>query len=196
MDDISIQDNRINEEEKVRQQELLEQFIIEYGLSGKPIINANNEYSFKEQFDYLFSEEKLTEFADSPEVLEELLIQKEKCEQFMEAYDTDRMPRDVYAIYDHVSMFLYNEYNVVTLNDVSDYYYKRAAKPAASARLAGDADCSGTVDVSDAVLTARFVAEDAGAKITDAGLQNADADGDGAVTADDITAIQRIISKQ
>ncbi|MBR3446611.1 MAG: leucine-rich repeat protein [Oscillospiraceae bacterium] len=120
----------------------------------------------------------------------------QKVRDFMAAYDTEKMPTD------HVAYFmggqaLYNQYDVVTLGDVTEYYNKLAAKPApvVSVCLAGDADCSGTVDVSDAVLTARFVAEDAGAKITDAGLQNADADGDGAVTMDDITAIQRIIAK-
>ena len=129
------------------------------------------------------------------------LERNEKCEQFLATYDTDKMPLNGFAYMTGIqrptssAMFLNNQYNVVTLDDVAEYYSKRAAKPAASARLAGDADCSGTVDVSDAVLTARFVAEDAGAKITDAGLQNADADGDGAVTMDDITAIQRIIAK-
>ncbi|MBR3417187.1 MAG: leucine-rich repeat protein, partial [Oscillospiraceae bacterium] len=152
-------DNRLSEETVAEQQKIFEELGITY--------NYN---------DRVMSFEEKTKAESDPKL-------KAICEAFMAEYDTDRMPRDVYSTlvnYDRAAMFLYNEYNVVTLDDVNDYYYKRAAKPAASARLAGDADCSGTVDVSDAVLTARFVAEDAGAKITDAGLQNADADGDGA----------------
>ncbi len=137
------------------------------------------------------------------EMFNEQVEKYRKAAEFAEAYDTTKMPVNHIAVMSLTSvsstraLFLYNQYNTVDLKDVTEYYNKLAAKPApvVSVCLAGDADCSGTVDVSDAVLTARFVAEDAGAKITDAGLQNADADGDGAVTADDITAIQRIIAK-
>ena len=61
--------------------------------------------------------------------------------------------------------------------------------------IAGDANLDCAIDVSDAVLTARYLAEDKTAKITDQGLQNADADGDGSVTTDDITAILKQIAR-
>ena len=54
-------------------------------------------------------------------------------------------------------------------------------------------DCS--IDVSDAVLTARFCAEDREAVITDQGKQNADVNGSGNVDLDDVTAILRKIAK-
>ena len=60
---------------------------------------------------------------------------------------------------------------------------------------AGDVNLDCAIDVSDAVLTARYLAEDKTAKITDQGLQNADADGDGSVTTDDITAILKQIAR-
>lgn len=198
LNDIYMQDNRVDEEGMSIINKLLEQWIAENEPAGQPIIiNANNEFTFKEQAAYLFSDEKMEQYADSPDFLDEFLKLKEQCEAFIEAYDTDRMPRDQYALYDHSSMFLYNEYNLVTLKDVAEYYNKLAAKPAPvpAARLAGDVDCSGKVDVSDAVLLARFVNQDTAAKITDEGLLNADADGSGSVTADDVTAIQRIIAK-
>ncbi len=60
---------------------------------------------------------------------------------------------------------------------------------------AGDVNLDCAIDVSDAVLTARYLAEDKAAKITDQGLQNADADGDGSVTTDDITALLKQIAR-
>ena len=58
-----------------------------------------------------------------------------------------------------------------------------------------DVDCSGETDISDAVLLARFLNEDTKAVITDAGMANADTDGSGAVDAEDVIAIQKIIAK-
>ena len=59
----------------------------------------------------------------------------------------------------------------------------------------GDADCSGQVDVSDAVLVARFANADKGAKITDAGVANADVTHDGNVDADDASKILEVIAR-
>ena len=61
--------------------------------------------------------------------------------------------------------------------------------------LRGDCDCSGTVDVSDAVLLARFLAEDQTAKMDAHGRRNADADADGTITPGDTVAILRHIAK-
>lgn len=59
----------------------------------------------------------------------------------------------------------------------------------------GDANCDKAVDVSDAVLVARFVAEDKDADISSAGKRNADLNGDGNITGDDVIAILRKIAK-
>ena len=63
-----------------------------------------------------------------------------------------------------------------------------------SAGVIGDVNTDGTVDVSDAVLLARFVAEDAAAVISKAGLALADVNGDGQRTAEDVIAILKIIA--
>ena len=61
--------------------------------------------------------------------------------------------------------------------------------------LRGDVNCSGMVDVSDAVLLARFVAEDSKAVITANGKRNADIDGTPGLTSEDVVKILRIIAK-
>lgn len=58
----------------------------------------------------------------------------------------------------------------------------------------GDVDESGEVDVSDAVLLARFVAEDSSAVITDQGLINADVTHDGQRNANDTVKILKYIA--
>ena len=57
--------------------------------------------------------------------------------------------------------------------------------------VAGDINIDCSIDVADAVLLARFCAEDAAANITQTGLGNADYDGDGMTTILDVTAILR-----
>ena len=63
-----------------------------------------------------------------------------------------------------------------------------------SVSMLGDVDCSGNVDVSDAVLLARFLAEDKEAVVTDQGKVNADVNKDGTPAQDDITMILRAIA--
>lgn len=58
----------------------------------------------------------------------------------------------------------------------------------------GDADCSGTVDVSDAVLVCRVAAEDRGAKISEQGRRNGDVVQDGSLMAEDALTILRYIA--
>ncbi|MBR3046046.1 MAG: leucine-rich repeat protein, partial [Oscillospiraceae bacterium] len=60
----------------------------------------------------------------------------------------------------------------------------------------GDADGNGVVDVSDAVLLARFCVEDRHVKITDLGLLNADVNGDGQADMEDQTLIVLYIAKR
>ena len=61
--------------------------------------------------------------------------------------------------------------------------------------VAGDINIDCSIDVADAVLLARFCAEDAAANITQTGLGNADYDGDGMTTILDVTAILRKIAR-
>lgn len=61
--------------------------------------------------------------------------------------------------------------------------------------VAGDVTLDCSIDVSDAVLLARFCVEDAAANITQTGLGNADYDGDGMTTILDVTAILRKIAR-
>lgn len=61
--------------------------------------------------------------------------------------------------------------------------------------VAGDINIDCSIDVADAVLLARFCAEDAAANITQTGLGNADYDGDGMTTILDVTAILKKLAK-
>ena len=62
--------------------------------------------------------------------------------------------------------------------------------------MLGDANCDGSIDVSDAVLIARFAAEDREATMTDQGRQNADVTHDGNVDGQDSTKILQCIAKK
>ena len=57
-----------------------------------------------------------------------------------------------------------------------------------------DVNCDDVVDVSDAVLLARFVAEDPDAVISAKGKERADTNGDGSVNGDDVIVILRRIA--
>ena len=55
----------------------------------------------------------------------------------------------------------------------------------------GDVDCNNAVNIADAVMLARFCAEDASAGITAQGRLNADLNHDGSITAEDTAALLR-----
>ena len=59
----------------------------------------------------------------------------------------------------------------------------------------GDITCDGALDVADAVLIARYIAEDKTAQITDQGLVNADIDGTKGVADGDLTMVLKAIAK-
>lgn len=59
----------------------------------------------------------------------------------------------------------------------------------------GDVDCNNKVDVSDAVLLARFLAEDKEATVSAQGIANADANRNGKPDSEDTTTILRYIAK-
>ena len=61
--------------------------------------------------------------------------------------------------------------------------------------MRGDINCSGKVDVSDAVLLARVIAEDKSAVVSPQGLINADADGNGQTEPNDIVIILQFVAK-
>ncbi len=58
----------------------------------------------------------------------------------------------------------------------------------------GDVNCDGEVKVGDVIMLNRFLAEDATIVITEEGLANADANGDGAPTNADATTILKILA--
>ena len=59
----------------------------------------------------------------------------------------------------------------------------------------GDIDVNGSLDVSDAVLLARLIAEDTTAQVSPIGLTYTDVDKDGFVTSADLTVLLRILAK-
>lgn len=61
--------------------------------------------------------------------------------------------------------------------------------------VAGDVTLDCSIDVSDAVLTARFCAEDEEAVITEQGRANADYNADGDITQDDVVLILQKIAR-
>ena len=69
-----------------------------------------------------------------------------------------------------------------------------SAIPAVS--VTGDVDCSGSVDVSDAVLLARYLVADSGAAITEQGIVNADCDRSGKPDSNDLSQLLQFIAKK
>ena len=67
--------------------------------------------------------------------------------------------------------------------------------PSSGNLVLGDVNEDKTIDVSDAVLLARLIAEDSTAKISEQGLKNADVDKNGAPGSEDVIAILKFISK-
>ena len=62
-----------------------------------------------------------------------------------------------------------------------------------SAGLRGDVDCSGDVKIADAVLLARYIAEDR-VTVTSQGLYNAELDGEAGLTAGDLSALLQYLA--
>lgn len=60
----------------------------------------------------------------------------------------------------------------------------------------GDVDCDRKIDVSDAVLLARFLTADKDAVITEAGIRHADVNGNGRPDPDDLTVLLCFIAKK
>lgn len=64
-----------------------------------------------------------------------------------------------------------------------------------TATLRGDTNCDGEVDVSDAVLLARLVAQDSDAVVSSNGKLNSEVDGKEGLSSGDVIGILRIIAK-
>lgn len=95
--------------------------------------------------------------------------------------------------------YLYPELKQIDVNPnatATDWFYRTLHEIAGCIPKPGDANCDGSIDVSDAVLIARFAAEDKTAVITDQGKQNADVTGDGNLTSDDTSRILLYIAKK
>ena len=67
------------------------------------------------------------------------------------------------------------------------------AIPKLEPTLRGDLDLTNVVDVSDAVILARYLVGDDSFAVSDQGLANADADGSGKLTTEDVTYIIKMI---
>lgn len=104
----------------------------------------------------------------------------------------------------------YNKYyidgafNVVTFTDAIKYQQEKQSDDyqiadevlwEERANEIGDVNVSGTTDVSDSVLLARFCSEDPDAVLTVEGKANADANGDAALNMDDVIEILQIVAK-
>ena len=83
----------------------------------------------------------------------------------------------------------------VTSTSVTTSESKTTQTTGVKATMKGDVNCDEKVDVSDAVLLARFVAEDAEANVTEVGKKNAETDGNAGITGDDVIMILRVIAK-
>ena len=71
-----------------------------------------------------------------------------------------------------------------------------ATKPAPAVTLLGDVNLDDAVNIKDAVLISRMVAEDAAVTQLVPGAQNADINQDNLVTADDVmTIVQKLCFK-
>ena len=72
---------------------------------------------------------------------------------------------------------------------------EQTQQPETEKLLPGDADCSGVIDVSDAVMLARYVAEDSDVRITETGKRNADCNKNGNPDSEDVILILQYIAK-
>lgn len=102
---------------------------------------------------------------------------------------------------------IYNSEYCITLDELPDWdtydpELPEQTKPrettspdSTEADLLGDTDCSGIVDVSDAVLLARYLAEDKGAVVSQTGRLNADINENGGLDSDDVIQILRTIAR-
>ncbi|MBR5722963.1 MAG: dockerin type I repeat-containing protein, partial [Oscillospiraceae bacterium] len=89
-----------------------------------------------------------------------------------------------------------DQVKVYTKDTKADWIYRTLHEIAGSIPRPGDANCDGSIDVADAVLIARFAAEDKDAVMTDQGRQNADVTHDGNTDGQDAAKLLQFIAKK
>ena len=106
------------------------------------------------------------------------------------------VPPDGTAFSDHfaIAAELYEQYGLAAEWECPESTNEQMIGQNALA-IAGDVTLDCSIDVSDAVLLARFCTEDSKAVITEQGKQNADVNEDGNIALDDVTAILRKVAK-
>ena len=97
--------------------------------------------------------------------------------------DQIRIKREVYDF--QKQMDLENGWQIAVFGDKT---------PAPSGKR-GDVNCDGSIDVADAVLLARFIAEDNTASISGAGIANADTNKSGTPDSNDVILILKYIAR-
>ena len=123
------------------------------------------------------------------------------CLQIMTDYDPDT-PGEyiVYIRTDYIrNMFRCNDYLFYTVRVDENLTTAETTETTESlsqpehTAIRGDVDCSGTVQIADAVLLARYIAEDA-VTVTAQGLFNAELDGEAGLTAGDLSVLLQAIA--
>lgn len=93
----------------------------------------------------------------------------------------------------HESYMLIDPPETTTTTETTATTTETTTVPSAKVRL-GDTDCSGNVDIADAVLLARMLAEDRDAVVTEQGRYNADCNRSGGVDKEDVLMILKSIA--
>ena len=76
-------------------------------------------------------------------------------------------------------------YTVIVTERATETTATTTTEPVPASAVRGDADCNGDVNIADAVLLSRFLAEDNDITVSAQGKLNADVTDDGSVTSDD-----------
>ncbi|WP_294475819.1 glycosyl hydrolase [uncultured Ruminococcus sp.] len=97
-----------------------------------------------------------------------------------------------YQDFDELKKIYQSDY-CITLDELPvDLYTNGGSTPVQGKKLAGDANCDGKVDISDAVLVMQYLANSKTYPITEQGKLNADVDGNG-IDKNDASAIRKIV---
>ncbi len=103
-------------------------------------------------------------------------------------------------LFDHLTFtgVIYG-YENSTAQDYADRYERQfvlmPAGVTTSLDLTGDVTCDGSIDVADAVMLARLVAEDDTAEVSASGIKNADVSRNGSPDSEDVIMILKFIAK-
>lgn len=106
--------------------------------------------------------------------------------------------------YDMITMFVDGEYVMGKSPDnINDTVKKESDEPSTdttdvkpSSPMYGDVDCNGKIEIADAILLARYNAEDPGANVTSQGLVNANCKKDDVLDSSDLLLLLQCLSGQ